>query len=139
MKRLICGSALAASALLIGPWGAAHGVDVDVHIAIPPPPHIVFEAEPQIVIVPQTHVHYVPAVTDYDMYRYGKYWYVNQDGYWYRSRSFKGPFKFVSHRHLPREVVVVPAEYRHHPTHPRKAHKYKYKHKHKHDRHDDDD
>lgn len=119
---------------------AAPAADVSVHIAIPPPPHIVFEAAPQVVIVPQTRVEYVPVVTDYDMYRYGKYWYVNQDGYWYRSRSYRGPFKHVSYGHVPRAVVVVPADYRHHPNRPKHVkHKNKYKqhHKHKHD-HDDD-
>lgn len=127
---------IGALALLLAPC-AAHAVNVDIQIAIPPPPQVVFHTEPEVIVVPQTRVEYVPVVTEYDMYRYGKYWYVNHDGYWYRSRSFKGPYKFVSHRHLPHEVVMLPAEYRHHPTHPRKAHKHKHKHK-KHQHHDDD-
>lgn len=118
---------------------AAPAADVSVHIAIPPPPQIVFESAPEVVIVPQTRVEYVPVVTGYDMYRYGKYWYVNQDGYWYRSRSYRGPFKYVDYRQVPQAVVVVPADYRHHPVRPKHIkHKQSYKHRHKHKHIDDD-
>lgn len=119
--------------VLLLPYSVS-AVDVDIHIAVPPPPHIVFETEPEVVIVPQTHVAYVPVVTQYDMYRYDKYWYVNQEGYWYRSRSYRGPFKHVQHRHLPHDFVVLPTEYRHHPIKPKgPKHHTKSKNKHKHD------
>ena len=132
MRRLVLVPALLIGGLLL-PYSAP-AADVDIHISIPPPPHIVFESEPEVVVVPHTHVAYVPIVTQYDMYRHDKYWYVNQDGYWYRSRSYRGPFKYVQHRHLPQDFVVLPAEYRHHPVKPKgpKHHK-KNKNKHKHD------
>lgn len=122
MKRWFAGFALLGSLTLQS--SSVRAADVNIHVSIPPPPHVIFETQPEVVIVPQTRVEYVPVVTDYDMYRYGKYWYVNRDGYWYRSHSYKGPFRYVEYRSLPHPVVVVPAEYRHHPVHP-KQHKTK--------------
>jgi hypothetical protein len=122
MKRWFAGFALLGSLTLQS--SSVRAADVSIHVSIPPPPHVIFETQPEVVIVPQTRVEYVPVVTDYDMYRYEKYWYVNRDGYWYRSHSYRGPFRYVEYRSLPHAVVVVPAEYRHHPEHP-KQHKTK--------------
>ena len=129
MNRSFICAAVAAGAVFLHP-PATLAAGVDIHISVPPPPHVVFEAAPQVVIVPQTRVEYVPVATDYDMYRYGKYWYINSNGYWYRSHSYKGPFRYVEYRSLPHAVVVVPAEYRHHPIHPAHPHKNRSKHKH---------
>ena len=98
-------------------------VDVQISVGIPLPPAVVFETQPQVVLIPQTPVYYVPAAVDYDMYRYGKYWYINQGGYWYRAKKYEGPFKFVKHQHLPPHIVRVPVEYRHYPLHPPKGKK----------------
>jgi len=98
------------------------GVNVSVGINVPPPPAVVFPSEPQVVVVPSTRVYYAPAVTDFDMYRYGPYWYINRDGYWYRSRAYGGPFTPIAYRYVPHQVVVVPAKYRHHPHHPHGKH-----------------
>jgi hypothetical protein len=106
-------AALAAFAAVAG------AVDFQVNIGVPPPPPtMVFEREPEVVLVPRTHVYYVPKVVDYDVYRVGSYWYANRDGYWYRARSYRGPFAFVEHRYVPQQVFVVPVEYRRHPGHP---------------------
>jgi len=93
-------------------------VDVHVNIGIPPPPAVVFETEPHVILVPRTHVYYAPEISDYDMYRVGPYWYVNREGYWYRARTYRGPFAVVAYNRLPRALVVVPSGYRHHPFHP---------------------
>jgi len=94
-------------------------VNVHLNVGIPAPPTVVFDAEPRIVPVPRTHVFYAPDVSDYDMYRVGPYWYINRDGYWYRSHAYRGPFGVVSYNRLPRGLVGVPGEFRHHPLHPR--------------------
>jgi hypothetical protein len=122
---------------------AAAAVDVHVNIGTPPPPPTVyFEREPDVVLVPRTHVYYVPKVVDYDVYRVGPHWYVNRDGYWYRANSYRGPFTYVEHRAVPRSVFVVPVEYRHHPGHPHgwapgHAKHHKQKHGHGHGKHGD--
>jgi hypothetical protein len=125
--------------------------EVDVHIGlnIPPPPSIVFRHEPPVVVVPQTDVYYVPEASGYDMYRYGSWWYVNRDGYWYRSRTYNGPFAVVEYNRLPRAIVGVPKHYRHHPhrhherygdapdRHDHRGKDHRGKHRHRdHDRHD---
>lgn len=94
-------------------------VDVGINIGVPPPPPpVVFQSPPDVVVIPRTQVFYVPSATDYDMYRYGPYWYINRDGYWYRSRAYGGPFNVVAYDRLPHAIVVVPTGYRHHPPHP---------------------
>ncbi len=93
-------------------------VDIGISIGVPPPPVIVFQSPPDVVVIPRTRVYYVPTVAEYDMYQLGVYWYINQNGYWYRARGYRGPFEVIAHRHVPREIIVVPAEYRHHPRHP---------------------
>ena len=101
---------------------ASSEVDVHVNVGIPAPPAIVFHSEPEVVVVPKTRVYYVPSAPDFDMYRYGSSWYINRDGYWYRSRAYSGPFEVVEYRHVPRQIVVLPQQYRHHPLHPRGKH-----------------
>ena len=109
---------------------SAAGVDVHVGIAIPPPPSIVFQAEPPTVVVPRSRVYYVPSVTDYDMYRVGGYWYVNQGGYWYRSTAYGGPFGYVEYSHVPRRLAGLPEKYRRQPLKPHHDHDHGHKHGH---------
>jgi len=74
------------------------GFELDIRSA-PPPPRVVVVDEP-----------------DYDMFRYGETWYVCYDAYWYRSRSYSGPYAVIDVRSVPREVISVPQEHwRHHP------------------------
>jgi hypothetical protein len=99
------------------PSSAAVSADVNVHVGPRPAPVVVFDREPDVVLVPRTHV-YAVAGLDYDLYRFGAYWYMNDRGYWYRARSYRGPFSSIEYRYVPRSVVVVPARYRQHPAHP---------------------
>jgi hypothetical protein len=119
MKRFLQYASVAAIGLmLIGAPRIASAADVHVSIGIPAPPAVVFHTEPEVTVVPHSRVYYVPSATDYDMYRYGGYWYVNRGGYWYRSTAYDGPFAYVEYNRLPHQIVVVPSHYRHHPVHP---------------------
>ena len=105
----------------IAPAGRS-GAGVDVHVNIgPPPPAVVFEHEPEVVLVPSTRVYYVPN-QDYDLFRYGGYWYLDRGGYWYRASAYNGPFEAVRYETVPHAIVVVPASYHHHPVHPPHPH-----------------
>lgn len=104
-------------ALMYAPPSLAR-VNVDINIGVPPPPAVVFPSPPEVVVIPNTQVYYVPTVSGYDMYRFGPYWYINRDGYWYRSRQYRGPFTVIAYAHVPRAIVVVPPDFRHHPLHP---------------------
>ena len=120
MNRVFVGFGLAGcffATAFVGP--ARAGVDVHLNIGVPAPPAVVFEREPEVVIVPRTRVYYVPQAAEYDMYRLGPYWYINQEGYWYRARNFRGPFTVIQYGRVPRAIVGVPSGFRRHPLHPR--------------------
>jgi len=92
------------------------GFEVGVRSA-PPPPRVVLVDDPQFMVVEGTGVYVVTnADPDYDVFRYGSYWYVCYDSYWYRARSYRGPFAVIDVRSVPRAVVSVPpGHWRHHP------------------------
>jgi hypothetical protein len=82
------------------------GFRMDVSNA-PPPPRIYFRNDPDVVYVPESGA-YVVVNSDYDMFRYGDSWYVNQDGYWYRARSYRGPYVVVDARSVPEPIYQTP-------------------------------
>jgi len=83
----------------------------------PPPPRVVFRAEPRWVMVPQSRVTIIEEDPGYDMFRYGGWYYVCNGGYWYRAHGYRGPFAVVDVRSVPRPVFDVPAERWHHRWH----------------------
>ena len=91
--------------------------DLNVHLGSRPAPVVVFEREPDVVLVPSSRVYYVGGL-DYDLFRYGQYWYINDGGYWYRARNYRGPFGQIRYETVPRQIVVVPERYHRHPMHP---------------------
>ncbi len=111
------GVTIALLVISIVPRAFAADVDVNIYLGNPPPPAIVFEREPELIVVPETRVYYLPGLVDYDLYRYSDWWYVNKEGYWYRAKSWRGPF--VAIRLAPGVLLSLPATYRHHPPHPR--------------------
>jgi len=72
-----------------------------------------FTREPEVVLVPATKVYYVRD-RDCDLYRYGRYWYFVEDGFWYRSTTWRGPFVHIRSASVPRSVWGVPVKYRRH-------------------------
>ena len=94
--------------------------DLNVHFGSRPAPVVVFEREPDVVLVPSSRVYYVGGL-DYDLFRYGQYWYINDGGYWYRARNYRGPFGPIRFETVPRQIVVVPGRYHRHPMHPHGA------------------
>jgi hypothetical protein len=117
MKRMTYGiAALAVTACLAAAQPVQAGTSVGVHIQIGDPYRggsLVFHKEPDVVVVPQSRVYYVRDY-NYDLYRYGSYWYFIDDGYWYRARSYRGPFVHISSSSVPRSVRYVPVKYRRH-------------------------
>ena len=79
-----------------------------------PPPHVVFYEEPVVYAVPGYSVY---AVEDcpYDMFRYGRSWYVCDDGYWYRGYGYRGPYRAIDVRYVPPTVLYANISYRDHP------------------------
>ena len=105
--------------LVATPTGVLAGTSVGWSVTIgnaPPPPAIVFHREPRVVVVPGSTVYVLEDDCDYDVFRYGVFWYVINDGYWYRARTHRGPFMAVSARYVPSAISNVPTKYwRRHP------------------------
>lgn len=97
---------------LAGAAQAATAVSVRMDIGgAPPPPRIVFHAEPHQVYEPEQRVYVVddPACGDTDCLHYGAFWYTFSAGYWYRSYSWRGPFAVVHPREVPEAFYSIPA------------------------------
>jgi hypothetical protein len=126
MKRiLMTAAALASLAFAAAPstTQAATSVGVSIHIGDPyRGGSFHFRSAPAVVLVPNSRVYYVDDYDYYDeygygdfdgdMYSYGGWWYLVDDGYWYRARSYRGPFIHVSFSSVPRYVYSVPTRYR---------------------------
>ena len=79
----------------------------------PPPP--VFTAEPRVVYVNNVYVVDDDRCPD-DVFRANNLWWRMHGGYWYRSSSWRGPWRIVDVRRVPERVLVVPASHwKHHP------------------------
>jgi hypothetical protein len=113
MKRLsIIASSLTFAAALAGPASAAD-VHVGIHVGVPPPPAIVFEAPPRLVVVPGApRVHYAPDVS-VNFFSYGGRYYTYDDGSWFVAHDYGGPWGYVERRHVPHDILVVPHRYYH--------------------------
>jgi hypothetical protein len=97
---------------------AEAGVSADINLHVGrPAPMVVFEREPDVILVPNTRVYSVSGL-DYDLFRYGQYWYINDGGYWYRARNYRGPFAAIQFNVVPRPIIYVPARYHRHPVQP---------------------
>jgi len=96
--------------------------DVDVHLDIgnaPPPPAVSFHAAPHRIYDRRSHVYVVddPGTSDYDTFQYGGYYWLFNDGYWYRSRTWRGGFQVVQPRYVPAQIYSVPTtRWKHHPN-----------------------
>jgi hypothetical protein len=86
---------------------AAVGFSIYVSNA-PPPPRVIFERAPRFVLVPEDEVYVVDdPYCDYDVFRYGPWYYLYDEGYWYRSRSYGGPFLAIQIDYVPRPIFHV--------------------------------
>jgi len=121
-KRILATSLCAFALASVAPILPAKAAEVRVNVNTRTPT-IYFDTEPDVVVIPNSRVYYYQA-PEYDVYRYGRGWYVNRDGYWYRASSYRGPFVRVSAGAIPRQIVVVPTEYRRYPmSHDQGKHK----------------
>jgi hypothetical protein len=116
LRNRVCGFLVAA--VVAWPAGALAGSSVGWSVTIgnsPPPPVVVFQREPRVVVVPGSTVYVIEEDCNYDVFRYGVFWYVCNDGYWYRARTHRGPFTAVSARYVPTAISNVPPKYWRHP------------------------
>ena len=72
-----------------------------------------FQSEPDVVLIPSSRVYYAQDA-DVDLYSYDDAWYCVQDGVWYASDSYDGPFVAIGFSSVPYEIRNVPVSYRRH-------------------------
>jgi hypothetical protein len=77
------------------------------------PGTVVFTTEPRAVVIPETRVYYVSDM-DADIYHFGEYWYIAENGAWYRGIGWQGPFVRIKTSTVPRPIRTIPAAYRIH-------------------------
>ena len=104
--------------------GVPARADIDVRISIgdaPPAPHLVIRARPHERLFPGERVYVVddPSIGDNDCFRYGGFYWVFREGYWYRSASWRRPFVVVHPRYVPTVFYQMPPRrWKHHPSGP---------------------
>lgn len=109
MKRIFV---VALSVLLAGSWfcsPAAAGVNVDIHVSVPPP--IRLPAPPLLIPIPGTYVYGAPDV-DVDIIFYQGYWYRPHRGRWYRSHEYNGRWVLMPPRRVPAGVTKLPPNWK---------------------------
>jgi hypothetical protein len=115
MKRIATMAAvLFLAALPFAAQSAKAAVSVSIQIGDPyRGASLSFRSEPRVVVVPGSRVHYVRDY-DRDLYRFRNHWYFVENGFWYRSKSWRGPFRHVNFRAVPVEIRRLPIRYRRH-------------------------
>jgi hypothetical protein len=84
---------------------------VNVNVGINLPAYS-FAAPPDVVVIPGTYVYMVPGI-DVDVLFYQGYWWRPYEGRWYRSRDYRGSWRYVESRRIPRGLRALPQDYRH--------------------------
>ena len=85
------------------------GVNVNVGINLPA---VRFAAPPHVVVIPGTYVYMVPDI-DVDVLFFQGYWWRPYEGHWYRSRDYKGRWRYVEPGRIPPGLRALPQDYRH--------------------------
>ncbi|MDQ3262625.1 MAG: hypothetical protein M3Y59_03020 [Myxococcota bacterium] len=85
-------------------------------------PVVTFEVAPMLVVV-SPGIQVVPDYGEEVFFTNGWYW-VRQDRNWFKSRSHRGGWKHVGHKHVPRGLYGIPhGHYRHYKHHDRREHR----------------
>ena len=121
--RLALSSLACAAALFSCPFAAHAYTNVSVHVDIgnaPPAPYYHYYAAPrQVYLENSVYLVEAPVFGDADCFRYGGFYWVFRDGYWYRATSLRSRFVVVSPRYVPTVIYNVPAQHwKHHPYGP---------------------
>jgi hypothetical protein len=87
--------------------------------AAPPAPTFAFHARPHRIYDRGSSVYVIddPGLGGYDAFQYGGYYWLFNDGYGYRSRSWRGGFQVVQPQYVPTQIYSVPAQrWKNHPS-----------------------
>ncbi len=99
---------LVVAAVMVCSVGYSSHVHARVYV---PLPEFVIDAEPDLVVIPGTYVYRVPDI-ETDILFYQGFWYRPFEGRWYRSRSYNGPWGFITVGRVPLSLRRLPVGYR---------------------------
>ncbi len=102
MKKSIWLAAGVAGMLLGNPATDAQGA-VSVQIQARDGHSFVLESRPSFIMLPEQGFS-VAVGSPYDIVFYDNRYYINQNGSWYRSSSYRGPWSFIKTKHLPSRI-----------------------------------
>ena len=80
-------------------------------LVIVTPPPIVFDVEPELVVIPNTYVYYVTK-DDNDLFFCNGFWWRPWHDGWYRAEIYSGPWVVVEPKIVPLAVINLPAGWR---------------------------
>jgi hypothetical protein len=85
MKKVLLGTIVLAMAFAV-PVPAMAEVDVSIGISLPPA--IVFQAPPEVIVLPETSNVYIVPDIEIDLFFWNGWWWRPWEGRWYRSRYY---------------------------------------------------
>jgi len=109
MNKLILGIIFLALIMVTPISATAMGGRIDVGVSIPLPPPIHFAAPPDMVVIPETYVYFVPDV-DEEIFFYGGWWWRPWNGRWYRSQSYSSGWDY--YQDVPSFYRQIPSGWR---------------------------
>ncbi|UCG39335.1 MAG: hypothetical protein JSV00_03645 [bacterium] len=77
----------------------------------PPPPAVVIQEPESLFLIPTWGVYFVPGIS-VDILSYNGLWYYHVRGTWYWSRSYLGPWVYLSLQRVPSVLRRLPPDYR---------------------------
>ncbi len=93
MNKLFWGTIFLVLAIVV-PIPTMAGVNIGIGISLPPP--IVFEAPPDVIVLPDTNDVYVDPDIDVDMYFWNGWWWRLWEGRWYRSHYYNRSWAYYN-------------------------------------------
>jgi len=91
MKKLLLGTILLTLAIVV-PIPTMAGVNISIGISLPPP--IVFEAPPDVIVIPDTNNVYVVPNIRVDLFFWNGWWWRPWGGRWYRSPYYERGWEY---------------------------------------------
>ena len=122
MKRLLFGTMIMALVTIISVPTMAQ-VAINVNIPLPPP--IVFNAPPDVVVLPDTPDVYACPGISVDLFFYSGWWWRLWDGRWYRSHYYDRGWGYFNH--VPRFYSSIDPHWRgYYQNHSWRGHQWNY-------------
>ena len=92
MKKVLFGTMLLAL-VIVFPIMTMAAVDINIGISLPP---IVFNAPPNVIVIPDTYDVYAVPDIDVDLFFWNGWWWRPWEGRWYRSRYYNRGWAYYS-------------------------------------------